>query len=52
MTLAVGSYEDFVNAHVQRFNGVKVHNLPHLASLVQACTSEFLRYDRARLPIC
>eukprot|EP01052_Picozoa_sp_SAG31_P008588 SAG31_NODE_436_length_15717_cov_5.420412_15_plen_115_part_00 len=28
-------YEDFVNTAVESFNGVKVHNLPHLASLVQ-----------------
>lgn len=38
-------YEDIVNTQVLRFNGTRVNNLAHLAAMVEAATSPFLRFD-------
>jgi hypothetical protein len=38
-------YEDIVNTQVLRFNGTPVKNLKHLAAMVEAATTPFLRFD-------
>ncbi|KAL8097956.1 protease Do-like 9 [Apium graveolens] len=38
-------YEDIVNTQVHAFNGQPVKNLKNLASMVENCTAEFLKFD-------
>ena len=38
-------YEDVANVTVLRFNGVKIRNLAHLASLVENCKDEYLTFE-------
>ncbi|XP_062116341.1 protease Do-like 9 [Humulus lupulus] len=38
-------YEDIVNTQVLAFNGKPVKNLKSLASMVESCDDEFLRFD-------
>ncbi|KAL5582500.1 hypothetical protein UlMin_014942 [Ulmus minor] len=38
-------YEDIVNTQVHSFNGKPVKNLKSLASLVESCTDEYLKFD-------
>lgn len=38
-------YDPAVNRRVDCFNSKKIRNLAHLASLVEACSSEFLEFD-------
>lgn len=38
-------YEDIVNTQVLAFNGKPVKNLKSLASMVESCEEEFLKFD-------
>ncbi|PNH02173.1 Protease Do-like 9, partial [Tetrabaena socialis] len=38
-------FQDIVNIQVHAVNGVKVHNLQHLATLVEGCAEEYVRFD-------
>ncbi|XP_050223077.1 protease Do-like 9 [Mercurialis annua] len=38
-------YEDIVNTEVVAFNGKPVKNLKNLASMVESCNDEFLKFD-------
>ncbi|RLN11502.1 protease Do-like 9 [Panicum miliaceum] len=38
-------YEDIVNIQVLAFNGTPVKNLKHLATMVEECNEEFLKFD-------
>uniref|UniRef100_A0A0D9WNN6 Uncharacterized protein n=1 Tax=Leersia perrieri TaxID=77586 RepID=A0A0D9WNN6_9ORYZ len=38
-------YEDIVNFQVLAFNGKPVQNLKHLATMVEECDEEFLKFD-------
>ncbi|CAI9766755.1 unnamed protein product [Fraxinus pennsylvanica] len=38
-------YEDIVNIQVHAFNGMPVKNLKSLASMVESCEEEFLKFD-------
>ncbi|KAL6861312.1 hypothetical protein ACP4OV_017012 [Aristida adscensionis] len=38
-------YEEIVNIQVLAFNGTPVKNLKHLASMVENCKEEFLKFD-------
>ncbi|GLI64114.1 hypothetical protein VaNZ11_007289 [Volvox africanus] len=38
-------FQEMQNYQVYKVNGVKVHNLAHLARLVEQCDSEYIRFD-------
>ncbi len=38
-------FQDLNNIQVLKVNGVKVHNLQHLARLVEDCDTEYVRFD-------
>ncbi|KXZ44328.1 hypothetical protein GPECTOR_69g421 [Gonium pectorale] len=38
-------YQELGNVQVHKVNGVKIHNLAHLARMVTACTTEYVRFD-------
>jgi hypothetical protein len=38
-------YQDLCNIQVLRVNGVRVHNLAHLAQAVAACDDAYVRFD-------
>uniref|UniRef100_J3MCQ9 Protease Do-like PDZ domain-containing protein n=2 Tax=Oryza brachyantha TaxID=4533 RepID=J3MCQ9_ORYBR len=38
-------YEEIVNIQVLAFNGKTIKNLKHLATMVEACSEEFLKFD-------
>jgi hypothetical protein len=38
-------FQELQNYQVYKVNGVKVHNLQHLAQLVERCESEYIRFD-------
>uniref|UniRef100_A0A0A9EZ86 Protease Do-like PDZ domain-containing protein n=1 Tax=Arundo donax TaxID=35708 RepID=A0A0A9EZ86_ARUDO len=38
-------YEEIVNIQVLAFNGTPVKNLKHLATMVEQCDEEFLKFD-------
>ncbi|KAJ7551709.1 hypothetical protein O6H91_06G025500 [Diphasiastrum complanatum] len=38
-------YEEIVNTQVLAFNGTPIQNLKHLATMVESCEDEFLRFE-------
>ncbi|PNW86569.1 hypothetical protein CHLRE_02g092000v5 [Chlamydomonas reinhardtii] len=38
-------FQDLQNYQVYKVNGVKVHNLQHLAQLVERCESDYIRFE-------
>ncbi|KAL6182876.1 hypothetical protein ACLB2K_044288 [Fragaria x ananassa] len=38
-------YEDIVNTQVLAFNGTPVKNLKNLATMVESCDDEYLKFD-------
>ena len=38
-------FEDSFDLQLKLFNGTPVRNLRHLATLVQACTEPYMRFD-------
>lgn len=38
-------FQEIQNIQVYKVNGVKVHNLAHLARMVEECDTEFIRFD-------
>ncbi|EFJ52282.1 trypsin family [Volvox carteri f. nagariensis] len=38
-------FQEIQNVQVYKVNGVKVHNLAHMARLVEECDSEYIRFD-------
>ncbi|GLC63300.1 hypothetical protein PLESTF_000021700 [Pleodorina starrii] len=38
-------FQEMGNVQVYKVNGVKVHNLAHMARLIEECTAEYVRFD-------